>query len=142
MQPVVAIKPFAADTLADVVCTNEAFGMLVQVDATITETPVTNGYYFNVELTQHDANLDSGLVSGDDYPHKLITPTAGAEVKMIVPASGNANIRVTSTAVTGTGTAVADFIIPIPDDNDGNQINGYTLAAVYSVYFMSSDARY
>lgn len=87
-------------------------------------------------------NLDSGLVSGDDYPHHKTVPSSG-DVKMIIEADASAHIRVTTGTVTGTGTDVADFIIPVPDDADGAAEDAFDLSANYSVYFMlSSDARY
>lgn len=99
VHPTVRAKVFNSKASAFVVCDNAYMGMLIKVDATISETPTAADYYFDVSVDTgalFATDLDSGLSSGDDYPVDLTTPAKGAAVKMILTSDDRAHIRVTT----------------------------------------------
>lgn len=80
-------------------------GAIVSIQAQVSETPVTSGYYFNVKFPTDGASanhfltgMGSGLVDGDDYPASLNTPASGADVKLVSGTNVD-SIRATSGTV-------------------------------------------
>lgn len=121
IQPVVSERVLASTGVSDVACSTAIEGTVVKVVATLTETAVTSGYYFNVQFpvgagaNAYATRLGSGLSTGDAYPVELTKPTAGADVVIVSESATADSIKVTSGTV-AAAALVADFMITVPDD--------------------------
>jgi len=118
-------------------------GMIMSVVATASETAVPANYYLEIEFpagaagaNDFEAGLDSGLVTGSDYPAVVTVPSSGTIVKLDFVTDSTLTV-VTSTV--NAGDPIVNFITTVSAGADATKTDAVAGVPVFSVYTLAPD---
>jgi len=129
-QPTIVARIFAATAAvnASTVCNYGAAGNIYEATASIDVTPVSTGYYFNIEFsTNWSGHLTNGISNGAELPAIVTTPSGNKPTKVDAD-----NVMIT----TGASATIVNFKFNLGHAGANTAVSNFS---VFS--YLSSDAR-